>query len=239
VPSDHPAGRPVSVLLLVRHGQASFGAHDYDALSRAGLEQSRLLGASLTARGLVPTVVVSGGMRRHQGTAKVLLEGAGWDATVEVDEGWDEFDHQRIIEAHRPAYRNRTVMKADLARTLKPTRAFQDMFDQAVDRWVAGDHDGEYPESFADFAARVRAALLRTAGGMPGGGLAVVVTSGGPIGVVAAQLLTGHTAAWARFNRVTVNTGVTKVVAGERGLSCVSFNDHSHLDQQRRLLTYR
>jgi broad specificity phosphatase PhoE len=229
----------VSVLLLVRHGQASFGAHDYDALSRAGLEQSRLLGASLVARGLVPRVLVRGGMRRHQGSAQALLEGAGWDVGVQVDEGWDEFDHQEVIEAHRPAYRSCTVMKADLARTLKPARAFQDMFDRAVDRWVAGDHDGDYVESFADFAARVQAALRRTAGGMPGGGLAVVVTSGGPIAVVAAQLLTGHTAAWARFNRVMVNTGVTKVVAGERGLSCVSFNDHSHLDQQRRLLTYR
>jgi broad specificity phosphatase PhoE len=229
----------VSVLLLVRHGQASFGAHDYDALSRTGLEQSRLLGASLVARGLVPAVILRGAMRRHQGSAEALLEGAGWDVSIQVDEGWDEFDHQEVIEAHRPAYRSRTVMKADLARTLKPARAFQDMFERAVDRWVAGDHDGDYAESFADFAARVQAALRRTAGGMPGGGLAVVVTSGGPIGVVAAQLLTGNTAAWARFNRVTVNTGVTKVVAGERGLSCVSFNDHSHLDQQRRLLTYR
>jgi N-acyl-D-aspartate/D-glutamate deacylase len=67
----------------------------------------------------------------------------------------------------------------------------------------------------------------------------VVVTSGGPVAVVAADLLAGDLSAWARFNRVTVNTGVTKVVSGGSGLSCVSFNDHAHLDHDRRLLTYR
>ena len=33
----------MSVLLLVRHGQASWGAADYDVLSDLGHEQSRLL----------------------------------------------------------------------------------------------------------------------------------------------------------------------------------------------------
>ena len=34
----------MSVLLLVRHGQASWGSADYDVLSDRGHEQSRLLG---------------------------------------------------------------------------------------------------------------------------------------------------------------------------------------------------
>ena len=37
----------MGVVLLVRHGQASFGADDYDVLSETGWEQSRLLGAWL------------------------------------------------------------------------------------------------------------------------------------------------------------------------------------------------
>ena len=38
-------------LLLVRHGQASFGADDYDVLSPTGWEQGRRLGAHLAAAG--------------------------------------------------------------------------------------------------------------------------------------------------------------------------------------------
>ena len=34
----------MSLLLLVRHGQASWGAADYDDLSPLGVEQSALLG---------------------------------------------------------------------------------------------------------------------------------------------------------------------------------------------------
>ena len=37
----------MSVLLLVRHGQASWGSADYDVLSDLGHEQSRLLGKHL------------------------------------------------------------------------------------------------------------------------------------------------------------------------------------------------
>ena len=42
----------MSTILLVRHGQASFGAADYDNLSPTGHEQSRVLGAALAARGI-------------------------------------------------------------------------------------------------------------------------------------------------------------------------------------------
>ena len=38
-------------VLLVRHGQASFGADDYDVLSETGLGAGRLLGAWLAERG--------------------------------------------------------------------------------------------------------------------------------------------------------------------------------------------
>ena len=50
----------MSSILLVRHGQASFGAADYDNLSDVGHEQSRVLGAALAARGVSPDVVVAG-----------------------------------------------------------------------------------------------------------------------------------------------------------------------------------
>ena len=77
----------MSSILLVRHGQASFGAADYDNLSDAGHEQSRVLGAALAARGVSPDLVVAGEMTRHAQTAAGVLEGAGWSADVDVDAG--------------------------------------------------------------------------------------------------------------------------------------------------------
>jgi hypothetical protein len=65
----------------------------------------------------------------------------------------------------------------------------------------------------------------------------VVVTSGGPISAVTADLLEADTPTYQRLAPVVVNSSVTRVVSGRRGLTLVSFNDHAHLPAE--LLTYR
>ncbi len=46
--------------------------------------------------------------------------------------------------------------------------------------------------------------------------------------------------AFVAFNRVTANTGVTKVVHGRSGTTLVSFNEHAHRERDgRSLVTYR
>jgi broad specificity phosphatase PhoE len=220
----------VAVIYLVRHAQASFGARDYDKLSEQGEQQAKRLGEVLAARGVTPDLVVSGSMRRHAHTAEL----AGFSA--EVDKGFDEFDHEQVILAHKPAYRARPVMLADLARTGNPKRAFQEMFTAATQRWIDGA-DG-YAESFQTFCDRSEAAVRRTAERLGRGQTAVVFTSGGPIAVVVSRLLSGGDRLWARLNPVTVNTAITKVVSGRSGLTMVSYNEHGHLDGTE-LLTYR
>jgi broad specificity phosphatase PhoE len=67
----------VPSILLVRHGQASYGADDYDVLSEIGRRQAEVLAAEHARRGLSFDVIVSGGLRRQQGTAEVLARAAG------------------------------------------------------------------------------------------------------------------------------------------------------------------
>jgi broad specificity phosphatase PhoE len=220
----------MAVIYLVRHAQASFGASDYDKLSSLGEQQARQLGETLAERGLKPELVVSGSMRRHDQTATL----AGF--TAEADHGFDEFDHEQVILAHKPAYRVRAVMLADLARSGHPQRAFQEMFAAATQRWIDGG-DG-YTESFQSFCDRSEAAVRRTAGRLAKGETAVVFTSGGPIAAVVSRLLSGGDGLWAKLNPVTVNTAITKVVAGRSGLTVVSYNEHGHLDGTE-LLSYR
>src|SRR5262245_14781456 len=90
----------MGVAILVPHGQASFGADDYAVLSEAGWEQGRRLGSWLAGRGVEPTTVLHGGLRRHRETAEAIEQGsAGWPG-AEVDPGWDEFDHLSVVAAH-------------------------------------------------------------------------------------------------------------------------------------------
>ena len=218
-------------ILLVRHGQASWDGDDYDVLSDRGHEQSHRLGAALSARGVRPTQVLRGSMRRHRETVESLLGGAGHDAgddsvDVEVDCGWDEYDHVSML-AQVPT---RFVGE-------RPTAAeFQAWMEQAAARWTSGENDEDYHEPFAEFADRVGEALQRAAAPS---GTVLVVTSGGPISWVSASLLGGGAELWSRFNVVCVNSGVTKLVAGRRGITLVSFNEHTHLEARPELLTYR
>jgi broad specificity phosphatase PhoE len=231
----------VSALLLVRHGQASFGKRNYDALSKRGHEQARVLGAALAARGVAPTRVVCGGLRRHAETVDGILEGLADSAGPElvVDDGWDEFNFEHVMQVHRPMYKSRVLLLADFARTPAAERRarFQAMFEDATQRWTGGDSDDDYDESFPAFTERVDAALRRTADQAEG--TVVVVSSGGPIGLVASRLLAGDGSLWVALNRVAVNTGVTKLLTGRSGVTLSTYNEHSHLEHDRSMVTYR
>lgn len=226
----------MSRLLLVRHGQASFGAADYDNLSPTGHEQSRVLGAALAARGITADVVVAGEMRRHAQTAAAVLDGSGWTAHVDVDTGWNEFDHVQVLAVHGQP----TTLEGESEKV-----AFQRWFEEATLRWTSGEHDASYDESFAAFTSRVEAALARLVDALPRKGTAVVLTSGGPIAWAAASLLAddlgARTDLWLRLNPVSINTGVSTVVCGASGTTLVTFNAHDHLfvDGSPDLLTYR
>ena len=223
----------MGVVLLVRHGQASFGADDYDVLSETGWAQGRLLGAWLAEREVVPTVLVTGGMRRHRETAEAVAAAAGWDNEVQVDLGWDEFDHLGVVAAY-PDH-----PEGELDR-----REFQRVFELATRRWTDGAYDADYPESWPGFVERVRAALDRACAGAGPGGAVVVVSSGGPIAAACAALVdpdgddpATYARLWSRFNTVVVNSSVSRVVVGSTGARLLTFNEHPHL--QDATLTYR
>ena len=79
----------MSVLYLVRHGQASFGAADYDQPSERGLQQARRLGDWLARGGNQFRTVVVGGMRLHRRDTdgrRVVQQEAEMDAIVVADD---------------------------------------------------------------------------------------------------------------------------------------------------------
>ena len=220
----------MTVVLLVRHGQASWGADDYDVLSDLGHEQSRVLGRALTARGVRPDRVVHGTLQRQRETARLLVEAAGWDTPVHEDVGWDEMDHLQVLDRQPHTF----------AGDAPTAREFQTWFEAATERWTDGGFDHEYDESFPSFTARVASALAKVVDDVGDDATAVVVTSGGPIARVTADLLGGDSDLHRRLAPVVVNASVTKVVVGRRGTTLVSFNGHSHLEAaDTSLLTYR
>ena len=221
-------------MLLVRHGQASFGSDDYDALSPLGFEQSELLGVGLAARGIVVDSVVFGSMRRHRETAETCAEAAGWYVPTTVDPGWDEFDFLSVLSCYPPA----EPVSAE------PSKAeFQQWFEAATAAWIAGEEPTVttgVAESFADFTGRVTGALERVVAQSASGNVAVF-SSGGPVAWAVASLLAdgGSAELWTRLNRMMVNSALTRLIAGSRGVNLLSYNEQSHLDGVAGALSYR
>ena len=65
----------MGTLYLVRHGQASFGAEDYDQLSPLGQRQSVRLGEYFGSKGIAFDTVLTGTLRRHLQTCAGVCEG--------------------------------------------------------------------------------------------------------------------------------------------------------------------
>ncbi|WP_347057050.1 phosphoglycerate mutase family protein [Blastococcus sp. HT6-30] len=215
------------LICLVRHGQASFGADDYDVLSDLGREQARCVGEELRRRELRDPLVVSGTLRRQRDTAALLAAAAGWPVAAEPDPRLDEYDHLDLLKRY-PGEGG--------AGDGSGSREVQRLLDGALRSWIAAaDADG-----WPAFSAGAVAAVADVAAAVPSGRDAVVVSSGGVIAAVVAALLGAPGDGVIALNRAAVNVGVTSVLAGSNGLSLLAFNDHAHVTGARRdLLTYR
>jgi broad specificity phosphatase PhoE len=212
----------MGTLHLVRHGQASFGAADYDQLSELGVEQASALGTSWEASGWAPTHAVAGGMKRHAQTAIAAIDACGGDG-YDVDARWDEYDHMALAHGVDPQ-----------ASTADP-KAFQAALNRALAAWMSGEPGAG--EAYPDFRGRVLAALDQAVGQATSGRSIVVFTSGGPIAMVVSHLLAGDDSLFRRLNDVVVNASVTTVIVGQTGPRLLAFNEHVHLP--RDMVTFR
>jgi broad specificity phosphatase PhoE len=231
----------MGAIYLIRHGQASFASSDYDKLSTIGNEQGRILGKALAARKVVPDVLVCGGMLRHRETAAGCLTGLGVDASWDEDSGWNEYDHEAMLEAYDPRFTRKTNIAAEMLKSgLDPRRAFQELFSKAAARWVSGAHDDDYDESFSEFCARVEAALARLTARLGRSKTALVFTSGGAISAVARALLGLADERTMPLSYTLANASVTKVIVGGSGVRLMSLNEHAHFEGlDPKYLTYR
>jgi len=212
------------VIYLLRHGQASFGTDDYDVLSELGRRQADIAGQELARRAVRSPVVVSGSLRRQIDTADIAAKTLSVSPTG-IDSRFNEFDAHAAVNAYL----------GDSAATQgMPSKEFQQHLDAFMTDWMNSGSS-----QWRDFSDGAFTALTELSEGLPSGSDAVVATSAGVIAVLAGRLLGADAQGVISMNRVSVNASITTVVAGSRGLSLISFNDHAHVLGERNLLTNR
>nr|WP_199047180.1 histidine phosphatase family protein [Dyella sp. ASV24] len=226
-------------LLLIRHGQASFHAEDYDQLSPLGERQSALLGEWFAECGAKPDLVAMGPRVRHRDTAIPCLRAAGVKAQPIVLPGLDEVDHLELLARLRPELAAPGALREAMKQEADPYRAFQQLFVDALDRWTGGKHDADYTQSWDSFRQRALDALQQL--NESGANTLWAFTSGGPIAVIASALLQAHPSKAFELSWSLVNTGVTRLRLGSRGPSLMTYNAWPHLERMRdeQLVTLR
>ena len=253
-------------IYLVRHGQASFGSQNYDQLSEKGMLQARALGSWWATRHLQIGRVVTGGMQRHRETAEacmaayaqVPIDPSGVSVQNESlvgsnlpewqsDSGLNEYHHHEVLARHVPAFDDPAAVKRFLIDTPNGKYRFQEIFAEAIARWLSGQHDGDYTETWQDFRARCVHSLQRQVVQSDGKKNIVIFTSGGTISAICQSLLGFPDEKFAEFNWSLVNAGVTRLHlqflphAGDEPRLALSYlNNFSHLEvlNQSEMITY-
>jgi broad specificity phosphatase PhoE len=209
-------------LYLVRHGQASFGAADYDQLSAKGHQQCRHLGAYWRERGQRFDAVFTGTLRRHAQSLAGIAEGYGQDLPALILPGLNEYDSEAVVRAIHPEPLEAPTHPEAVKQHFRLLR-------QGLLAWMKGESAPEGMPSHADFAAGVADALERVLA-LGVGSQVLIVSSGGPISTAVAQVLKAPPETCVELNLRIRNSAVTEFAFNPKRHHLVTFNTLPHLD---------
>ena len=233
----------VSEILLLRHGQASFGAEDYDRLSNTGETQVRMLGQHLAELGMEFDAVYSGAMRRQRDSARLVLEGMGHPSpeSFALLEQFNEFDHLPVLREYLEGRAKQTEDAVDIERLSQDRGYFQTVFNAATSSWIAGELQGPNLETWVEFCGRIEHGMLTLQKDMDQGGRVLVSTSAGAISVVLQSVLGTPRPEALRLAWVIRNSSLTRILWDGKRASMEMFNSVAHLERGDRmdLITYR
>ena len=219
-------------LILVRHGQASFGAANYDVLSERGHAQALALGKMLAAQNGPPDLLARGAQRRHRETLEGIAAGFGLPADEAlVLDGLNEFDFGGLLAARFPD-------PAEVASAKRDPQTYFRTLKETVLAWQQDEIVGP-PERFGEFTVRIGAARDRLLA--HGAERVLVATSGGPIAWLTTTAVGAPVGEMIRLQMQIKNASVTRLVHGREGRTSLhTFNETPHIDlaTAAELLTY-
>jgi broad specificity phosphatase PhoE len=214
--------RRMGTLFLVRHGQASFGADDYDNLSELGHRQSVRLGEYFAGKGVHFDALIAGTLKRHKQTLEGILQGMNRAGEHLAWEGLNEYDSEAVIATVHP-------QKLHKPTTPEMYRHHFRLLRDGLAQWMAGASTPAGMPSYTDFQAGVAGALDHVRQNHHGRNV-LVVSSGGPIATAVAHVLGTPAASTIELNLRIRNTGITEFTFTPKRHSLVCFNAIPHLD---------
>lgn len=211
----------MGTLCLVRHGQASFGATNYDQLSPLGHQQCLRLGQYLRGKGQTFEAVISGSLQRHRQSYAAIAEGLQSQAEPLVWPGLNEYDSHAMITAVHPA----PLPRPD---TPEQYRHHFKLLRQGLKQWMAGTAQPVGMPSHRDFVAGIAGALDHVLKQHTGDVL--LVSSGGPISTAMCHILGSPPEVMIDLNMRLRNSAVTEFAYTPKRHMLLTYNGLPHLE---------
>ena len=212
----------MGTLYLVRHGQASFGADNYDNLSELGQRQSLRLGEYWRAKGLKFDAALVGTLQRQTQTLAGILQGAGLAGVPTLSwPGLNEYDSAAVIAAIHP----QPLPKPS---TPELYREHFRILRDGLTQWMNGVVSPKGMPSYPEFVHGVSSALEHVRGHHSGNVL--MVSSGGPISTAVGYVLGTSPETTIELNLRIRNASVTEFAFTPKRHMLVTYNTLAHFD---------
>ena len=221
----------MTIIHLVRHGQASFGKEDYDNLSEIGLKQAFLLGQYFKTINLKFDKIFVGSLKRQIQTYKQIIKSYDKSIDHESTPLLNEYDVKSVLMGF---VNGRSLTKDEL----HDKKIHFNLLRSAVTAWSENKISHNVNETWSEFDERAKKFLKTTIERKSESIL--VVSSGGTISMILKQILSLPSSQFVNFHFQIFNSSYSKIIISEFGMSLSLFNSISHLDHQKNsdLITY-
>ncbi len=235
-------------LVVVRHAQATYFKVNYDQLSELGERQAQALADYWLKMGKHFDRAYLGSLQRHQQTMTILqqaYEKAGRRfPEAEVLPGLNESSAWNIVQHFLPqvepeAAERRIDMQGKNDISNEQMQTFARAYKRISYLWMRGELNVAEAgfETWKQFRQRVSEAVSTIAKATREGETALVITSGGPIGLTMGLALDLSDEKALELSWIVQNTSLTVFRTRSQQLSLRSFNAVPHLSDQK-LITY-
>ena len=218
-------------ITLVRHGQASYGAVNYDNLSELGHSQTLALGKALVAQNICPDVLVAGGMQRHLQTAQNIAHALSIEPELTTYSAFNEFAFREVVDSFLASNPDE-IPPVDAPRT-----AFYRVLKLAMHAW-SKDELGDLSETYDGFQARVVNGVQQLQQDFTDAKHIMVSTSGGAIAMYLGHVLGLTAEKTIATNLQIYNSSLHRFLVNDETSVLTGFNDVTYLHAHSSMLTY-
>lgn len=235
----------MATIYLIRHGQASFGAENYDQLSALGQRQAQVVGEYFRDHGIHFDAAYSGDLSRQRETGELALASQPARVSHQIDPRFNEIQNDQQLQYLMPEVLKRNpAVQALVDKGLSSSKDYQKVIDAVFNHWVSPACDDPRLQSWAEFSGGARQALTDVMQEQGAGKTVAIFTSGGTLATMVAQVLGLGGEQTYQFYEPVFNCSVTQLFYSGSKVSLSYFNDCSFLrvlgeQRDENLISYR